>query len=493
MKTTQTSTRKSGSTPLSLVLSAIRFVLAAVSWALLLFTTLFTGYAAGWLLFTKGMLGEAQTEDVLPLLLIAFVITVVLAAAVARFFAGARTVGLAVLAALAVLVIGGGIWTQVRPDDALFWARQLAWGDSTLTDYERFPERTVANAGPAFHFQKDPPPGLFQSVEYRSGGEVKQLGFEEFLASTRTTSFIVVRNDVILYEGYFNGFRRDSILTSFSVSKSFTSALIGIAIDEGFIGSVNDRMTAYLPELKGSGLDSVTIRDLLMMSSGIRYVPDDEVSPLAEITQFTDTGLAYSHPNLRDLALHVHPDGKAPGTEFNYNEYHPSLLGLILERATGKTAAQYLQEKIWKPLGMEFPGSWNLDSEKDGFELMGSGVNGRAIDFAKFGRLFLHRGQWNGRQVVSEAWAVESTAPIPDDNRTWHVYSDWKAANGYYKYMWWGRLRTDGGYDFMAQGHLGQWIFVCPQANVIIVRFGLDEGGVDSWAEVFQSLAADLP
>lgn len=493
MKTTLSSTMKSGSKTLAWLLSAIRLILAAVSWALLIFTTLFTGYAAGWILFTTGMLGEAQTEDIVPILLIAFVITAVLAAVVARFFARARTVGLTVLAVLAILVIGGGIWTQARPDDALFWTRQLAWGDSTLTDYERFPERAVANAGPVFQFQKNPSPEFFQTVEYRSEGELKRMGLEEFLASTRTASFIVIRDDAILYEGYFNGFRRDSILTSFSVSKSFTSALIGIAIDEGYIGSVDDLMITYLPELSGRGLDAVTIRDLLMMSAGIRYIPDDEVSPLAEITQFTDTGLAYSHPNLRDLALHVRPDGMAPGKEFNYNEYHPPLLGLILERATGKTASEYLQEKIWKPLGMEFPGSWNLDSEKDGFELMGSGVNGRAIDFAKFGRLFLRNGDWDGTRIISEHWVAESTAPDPDDRRIWRSYADWKAAKGYYKYMWWGKLRADGGYDYMAQGHLGQWIFVSPQAKAIIVRFGLDEGGVDSWADVMQSLAASLP
>lgn len=492
MNTKQTLTMKAMPEPLTWLKGAMRVILAAIGWALLIFTTLFTGYLTGWILYTTGRLGSAQVGEILPLLLVLFAITAGLAWLVSRFIAPVRMVGLVILATLALLLIGGGIWTQAYPDRALYWARQLAWGDSAMTDYERFPERMVNNAAPAFHFMQDPSPELFQTVEYRSGGELKQMGFEEFLQSTQTTSFIVIKDDAILYESYFNGYNRDSIVTSFSVAKSFTSALIGIAIDEGYIGSVNDLMIAYLPELKGKGLDDVTIRDLLLMSAGISYVVDEEVSLLAQITQFTDSGLTYSYPNLRDLALRVKPDGQAPGAEFNYNNYHPLLLGMILERTTGRPAAEYLQEKLWKPLGMEYPASWSLDSKESGFELMQSGINGRAIDFAKFGRLFLNNGNWDGIQIISEKWVTESTAPDPHDHRLWRSDVDWKRANGYYKYMWWGRLNPDGSYDYAAQGHLGQRICISPQEQVIIVRFGLDEGGVDSWADVFQSLAAKV-
>ena len=126
-------------------------------------------------------------------------------------------------------------------------------------------------------------------------GQTRQLGFEEFLKATNTTSFIVIKDDTILYEGYFNGYTRDSIVTSFSMAKSFTSALIGIAIDEGYIGSVNNPVIAYLPELRGRGLDDLTIRHLFTMSSGIRYVHDDAVSPLRDLTQFTDDGMSSSY------------------------------------------------------------------------------------------------------------------------------------------------------------------------------------------------------
>jgi CubicO group peptidase (beta-lactamase class C family) len=251
-------------------------------------------------------------------------------------------------------------------------------------------------------------------------------------------------------------------------------------------------MITYLPELKGKGFDNVTLRDLLLMSSGIRYLTDDEVSPLAQITQFTDDGLSYSYPDLRSLALNVKPDGKGPGREFNYNNYNTILLGMVLERTTGRSPSEYLQEKIWKPLGMEYPASWDLDSEKSGFELMASGINARAIDFAKLGRLFLNYGNWNGTQIISPEWVYESTSPDSGDQRVWHSDIGWKESSGYYKYQWWGRFNADGSYDYVAQGHLGQRIYVSPQEHMVIVRFGTDEGGVDEWADVFRSIIVNV-
>jgi CubicO group peptidase (beta-lactamase class C family) len=239
-------------------------------------------------------------------------------------------------------------------------------------------------------------------------------------------------------------------------------------------------MIDYLPEMKGRGLDELTIRQLLNMSSGIRYVSDDEVSFAVDMFQFTDDGKSYSYPDLRDQALHLQPGDVPIGAEFNYNNYHPQLLGMILERTTGKSPSAYLQEKVWSKLGMEYPASWSLDSEESGFELMTAGINGRAIDFARFGRLFLNRGSWEGQQIISESWVLESTSPDPTDNRRWNSYPEWQAEhNGYYKYLWWGMARPDGGYDYSAHGHHGQRIYVAPQEDIVVVRFGTSEGDVD--------------
>jgi CubicO group peptidase (beta-lactamase class C family) len=366
-------------------------------------------------------------------------------------------------------------------------------------DYQKFPARAVNNASPAFQFKHSLRPELFQTmtIEYRQDGQVKQANLEELLRSSQTTSFIVIQDDAILYEGYFNGYQRDSIITSFSMAKSITSALIGIAIDEGRIGSVDDPIVGYLPELRGKGLDGVTIRHLLLMSSGIKYISDDEITGLAELSPFSDDGLSYSYPNLRSQALAVMPDGTQPGSEFNYNNYNPTLLGIILERTTHRPVAQYLQEKIWQPLGMEYPASWSLDSNESGFEATLCCVNGRAIDFAKFGYLFLHNGNWKGTQVISEQWVKESTSPDPNPNgiiawRTNTWFSDWPQSGGYYKYQWWGKVKPDGSYDFMAIGHHGQRIYVSPQKRAVVVRFGISEGGVDAWEEVLANVIAQM-
>ena len=490
MKMTQTSTigRTPGhSTSLRYVLRTIG---AVVGWTILMLGTLITGFFSGWVLLAISLLARLPVEKVTTPWLVLLAFTVGMSWLVSRFIASARSVGRVVRTTFALILGIWTVWSVIYPERALFIARQVAWGDSTLNDHELFAKRPVRNAAPAFHFKQNLSPELFQTIEYRSNGQQKQADFEEFLRSTQTASFIVVKDDAILYENYFNGYSRDSILTSFSTAKSFTSALIGIAIDEGYIGSVDDLLITYIPELKGKGFDGATIRDLLMMSASIRYVMDDELPPLVEITQFTDSGLSYNYPDMRSLALQLRPDGKAPGTEFNYNNYNTILLGMILERTTGRPVTEYLQEKIWKPLGMEYPASWSLDSEKSGFELVASGLNARAIDFAKFGRLFLNYGNWNGAPIVPRDWVIESTAPDPYDQRVWHSDVSWKETNGYYKYQWWGRLNLDGSYHYTAMGHLGQFIFVAPQENMIIVRFGMDEGGVDDWMSVFQDIAA---
>jgi CubicO group peptidase (beta-lactamase class C family) len=469
------------------------------SWALLMLTLLLTALLVGWILLAVVLLGSGPSADAQPPpavpLLVFLLITGGLAWLLVRFFASARLVALAVGSTLILLLVAGVTWALSAPDRALFLARDMAWGPSDVWDYQKFPERVVTNAAPAFQFQQRLRPDLFQTIEYKQAGQLKQANFEEFLKSTQTTSFIVIKDDTILYEGYFNGYNRDSIVTSFSTAKSVTSALIGIAIDEGRIGSVDDPIVSYLPELRGKGLDGVTIRHLLLMSSGITYVSDDEKSGLAELSPFSDDGLAYSYPNLRSQALAAPPDGKQPGTEFNYNNYNPELLGMILERTTHMPVAVYLQEKIWQPLGMEYGASWSLDSKESGFELMGAGINARATDFAKLGRLFLNDGTWNGKQIISEQWVRESTSPYPNPNgsiawraNTW--FTDWKEANGYYKYQWWGKLKADGTYDFIAWGHFGQRIYVSPQNRTIVVRFGISDEGVDSWDDVLESVVA---
>jgi len=354
--------------------------------------------------------------------------------------------------------------------------RSYVWGDSDIQDYEKFPYRDMQNAPPAFQFKQATASEVFQPPQ----------GFENLLDRSGTTAFLIIHDDKILYEKYFNEFVRDSWFTSFSVAKSFDSALIGIAIAEGLIGSVDDPVIKYIPELKGRGLDDLTIRNLLKMDCGVSYSESDLLGILGNQG---DDSKTYYMPDLRSLALTIKPSEEAIGSCFRYNNYYPILEGMILERVTGMTVSEYLQERIWKPLGMEYPATWSINEEGDGLEKMESGINARAIDFAKFGRLYLNKGNWNGVQIIPEAWVEESTAPEPDDNRPQLGAVQLPKPDGYYQYHWWGTKRENGLYDYTAVGHLGQYIFVRPDKNLIIVRMGTETNtGVD-WFTKFQEIA----
>ena len=353
--------------------------------------------------------------------------------------------------------------------------RCLVYRNSDVQDYTVFPERVVENEPPPFYFvrelNEEKVSSGFEGIVYEKHGffstSTRTINdLEDFLESTETTAFIVIHNDAILYEKYFNGYERDSIQTSFSMAKSFVSALVGIAIDEELIKSVEDPITLYIPELKERDprFEEITIEHLLTMSSGIRYREFG--------LPWGDDAKTYYYPDLRSLAVEETKIVDEPGAQFLYNNYHPLLLGVILERATGMTVSEYLEEKIWKPLGMEYPASWSLDSEESGFEKMESGINARAIDFAKFGQMILSEGNWNGRQIISEEWVHRSTRADISSNE-----------DGYYQYMWWGNTEA-----FFAWGKYGQHIYICPQKELLIVRHGKSEGDVP-WNDIFSQFA----
>jgi CubicO group peptidase (beta-lactamase class C family) len=362
------------------------------------------------------------------------------------------------------------------------------WGDASVLDYVLFSSRELNASQHPFQFQRagedERVAASLAVMEYAPGKRVGNV--ERFLTRSATTSFIVIKDDVVIYENYFNGYKRDSIVTSFSTAKSFDSTLVGIAIGEGKIGSVHDPITKYLPELatRDPRFAQITIQDLLLMSSGIRYneEPPDH-----------DNEVTYHAADLRKAALQDTVIVDAPGKLWLYNNYHPLLLGMVLERVTDMSVTAYLQEKLWEPLGMEYPGSWSINGGQDGLEKMESGINARAIDFAKFGRLMLNNGQWAGKEVVSEAWVEQATQP---EERPSSYYGDepfFVSQGHYYKYFWWGDKRPGGKSDFYAQGNKGQYIYISPQKRVIIVRNGFDFGLPSSqWLRLFYQLADGL-
>jgi CubicO group peptidase (beta-lactamase class C family) len=366
--------------------------------------------------------------------------------------------------------------------------RVLAWQESDAFDWQKFPSRPLEAAPQPFQFTASPDPGVPALFEELSGA----ADWEAFLADNQTQSFVVIQDGAVLYEKYFNDTRRDSIVTSFSVAKSFTSALIGIAIDEGYIQSAEDPITTYLPELtnRDTRFEQITIRHLLLMSSGLEY---EEFRPLL---LNGDDPLTTYFPDQRRLALENTHIVDPAGRYFSYNKYHPQLLGMILERATGVRVTDYLQTRLWNPLGMEYGASWSTDSEASDFEKMETGVNARAIDFAKFGALYLNEGFWQGRQVISKDWVDESTRPyFPEEYTNYYPeYFTSLPGRAYYSYMWWGYARQADAYDFAAEGDKGQFIYVSPSKQLVIVRNGIDYGiPAREWIELFYEFAEAIP
>ena len=337
--------------------------------------------------------------------------------------------------------------------------RFVFYNFADIKDHKKFQSRPLTAATSPFNFQ------ITNKGKFPK--ELNNIPFDKYLEDNKTVAFLIIKNDTIQYEKYFKGYDKESIVPSFSMAKSVTSILIGCAIDEGLIKSVDEPITSYIPELKKNGLDKVTIKHLLQMTSGIKF-NESYINPFGDAASF------YYGLNLRKEIGKMKLKTE-PGKKFEYVSGNTQLLGLVLERSLkDKTITSYLQEKIWTPLEMEYDASWSIDRKKNGLEKTFCCLNARARDFAKIGRLYKNKGDWNGKQIVSQKWVEESTKLDTSEG----------SAN-FYQYQWW--LPTPNE-DFMAEGILGQFVYVNPKKDLIIVRLGKNEGKADWWT-IFTSLA----
>ncbi len=292
------------------------------------------------------------------------------------------------------------------------------------------------------------------------------VDFKKYIINNKSVAFLIIKNDSIQYEQYVNGYDTLNIVPSFSMAKSITSILIGCALQDGLIKNLQEPITNYIPEMKPNGFKEVTIEHVMQMTSGIAF-NESYWNPMGEAAKFYYGDQLSNNTSKLKLA-------NPPGTRFNYVSGNTQILGLILQRALGpKPITEYLQEKLWTPLGMEYSASWSLDN-KNGIEKTFCCLNARAKDFAKIGSMFLHNGFFNGQQIVTADWVKQST--IPDIT---------KGGESFYKYQWW-LLGNDG--DYMAQGILGQYIYVNPKKNLVIVRLGKTENKIE-WSEIFSKIA----
>ncbi|MDX1736526.1 MAG: serine hydrolase domain-containing protein, partial [Halioglobus sp.] len=291
---------------------------------------------------------------------------------------------------------------------------------------------------------------------------------EEFIALSDTSALLVIKDGEVIFERYDHGDSVDSLHTSFSVAKSFTSALVGIALDEGHIESLDDPIRKYLPELTSASFDGVTVEHVLQMSSGVRFT-EVYTDPESDINKMTGmvppmTYLEYINTLGRD---------HEPGTFNHYASINTQLLGILLVRVTGESLTDYTTSRLWHPLGMQHKGLWTLDEQ--GIELAMGGLAASARDYAKLGLLYLNDGKRGDKRVLPAGWARASVTPdephlMPGDNPQSSNPSG-------YQYQWWTPRDWDN--DFLARGIWGQNIYVHPGNRVVIVKLAADQKNFD--------------
>ncbi len=359
--------------------------------------------------------------------------------------------------------------------------RFIKWRASDVGDYKKFPKYEFAASSEPFYFDSKLDPKL-ENIKV-TNKENEKVELLDLLKASGTTAFLVIKNDTLVFEKYLNGYHRNSINTSFSVAKSITSLITGIAIDQNLLHSVNDPVVKYIPDLIDTDAEykKVLISQLMDMHSGIQFKDHD--------LPWGDKPKAYYYPNLRKRILELALEYE-PGTKFKYNSYNPILVGMILEKVTKLSPAKYFEQELWNELGMEYSGSWSMDSKESGMTKMESGLNIRAIDFAKFGRLVLSKGNWNGKQLISNEWM----------NYSFTVSKKYKlsefADDLYYRNFWWiyaDKKRSQ--YDIKSiagTGHLGQYLFIFPKEKIIIVRMGKSNKNVDSWRTIFREIVNEI-
>ncbi|MFB0611263.1 serine hydrolase domain-containing protein [Aurantiacibacter poecillastricola] len=355
---------------------------------------------------------------------------------------------------LALLVVGGAVfWLSLDKEqrgvlanmptdrDVLFWdedTRNAAF--RALDAFPALADARVIEAGEA-------PYPLPEGEPLDMGG----FDLDAYLEEQNAAAVLVVHDGEVVLERYGLDFSADGRWTSFSVAKSFTSTLVGAALADGYIDSLDDPVSKYLPDMRGSAYDEVTIRQLMTMSSGVRW-NEDYSDPASDVAVFaehesTEEGVDALVDYMRQLPREVEP-----GTRWQYNTGETNLIGVLVREATGKTLADYLSAKVWKPFGMEQDATWILSNS--GSEISGCCIQASTRDFARFGLFAMNGGMSGGERVVPEGWFEEATTP---------AFETGKYGRGY-AYQWW----TYPGGAYAASGLFGQGIFIDPERDLVI-------------------------
>ena len=314
-----------------------------------------------------------------------------------------------------------------------------------IDDYKIFDNRTVIA-------------GSRESWKEAPGLKNKEIvpGHEEILTRHKTKAFLVIKEGKIIFEKYYEPFTSDYITGAFSMSKSIISLLVGIAIDQGSIESVDQPVGDFIPRFSDGRLGEITIRHLLEMSSGLSW-KDSYWNP------FSITARAYYGNNLSELAVDQEVV-RDPGKYFDYKNGNTQLLAMVVEKAAGLSVSAYASVKLWKPMGAGNDAYWSLD-DVNGIEKAFCGFNANARDFARFGKLILDKGLWNGKRLISEDYLNNALKPAD------HLTDRHDSPVHYYGWQWWIH-QHNGEKVYSMRGLKGQYVFIIPGKDVVIVRLG---------------------
>ncbi len=361
---------------------------------------------------------------------------------------------------LAVLTGYTGIATA-QPSEAILKVRQqfLDSGINTLTFHnidEIFETRKVPAQGPVWEIPQNKAPLKFSYVF-----EGNTIPAEEFAERTYTNALLIIRDDKIVFERYLNQTNEDTHFLSMSSAKSITSVLVGMAIADGAIQSVNDLIIKYVPELKESGYAGVTIRQALMMRSGCNWDERYDFEKATPMSELHDGAIVENRIRFTSAALSlkgIHP----PGKQFNYSTVETGVLGWVVERAVGKPLEEYMAERWWKRAGMQSFAFWIADGKPGvGRVVNGMGFNAVLRDYGRIGLMMLHNGRANGKQLLPQEWVRESTVP-DKGNEPIFPGSDMG-----YQYQWWTLSGSDA---YLALGLQGQYVYIDPSSNTVVVK-----------------------
>ncbi|MCC2617831.1 beta-lactamase family protein [Aestuariibacter halophilus] len=365
--------------------------------------------------------------------------------------------GISAIVLVVVLTLTASYWSNLQ---RLYMAVTLYDEDKIVENfrsmYTRFNAKTIPASSQPFAFPTAP--GTLPDTFALEG---QSLRLNDFLQDSGTTGLMVIKDGVTRVENYYLGETATTQHISFSMGKSFVSALFGMALAEGKIASIEDAVTDYVPELRGSGYDGVRIKDVLQMSSGVGF-NEDYGDFNSDINRFSRAIALGTSLDAFTASLHRE---RAPGTYNHYVSIDTQVLGMVLDRVLDVSLTEYLQRRIWEPLGMQDEAYWLADD--NGMELALGGLNVTLRDYAKFGWLYANGGRWQGQQLVPQQWVTDSVTP--DAPHLMPGADNPLSSSPYgYGYQWW--IPTDADDEFMAQGIYHQFIYIDPDQQLVIVK-----------------------